>query len=76
MGKEVKLIYDAVSIPNGWDLENIVHVWKEHGLVIYDSYNKGDKPFLVDVENTDDVLIDIGTVSKETIVKIQKLIKE
>jgi hypothetical protein len=68
------LVYDVCSAPDGMTLDKIVSIWKEHNLVLYDSFN-GKQPLIYDYEDIDGALIDVSTTSKEKLVEIQKLLK-
>ena len=42
---EETLVYDICTVPEGVNLDKVIMVWKEHNVVIYDSF-KGNEPFL------------------------------
>jgi len=33
------LVYDIASVPQGIDIEQIMYMYKQHGVVIYDSFS-------------------------------------
>lgn len=73
-----KVVYDIMSTPDGADLTLIMRVYQKHGVLIYSSMN-GNAPVLFDPmddkEQEADTLIDVGTVGKEKLKEIQKLLK-
>ena len=70
-----KLVYDICATPEGWNLDKIVQIWKEHNIVLYDSHN-GDKPFIYDSKDIEGVLVDVSNTTPEILSKISNLIKE
>lgn len=72
--KKHTLVYDLASIPNGRTLEEIMGVWVRDKIVIYDSDN-GSKPVIVNLEDTEIVMIDVSNAKKEVLVQIEKLLK-
>ena len=72
--KKPMLIYDICSVPHGFELQKVVHIWKEHNFVMWDSENGGNEPILT--EETEGVLIDISNTTPEILNKINKLIEK
>ena len=68
------LIYDICSVPDGITMEKIVHIWKEHKLVLYDSHN-GETPTIIDPENMKGVLVDMSNTDEKTLKQVQKLLE-
>jgi hypothetical protein len=42
--KEDILIYDIMTTPQGIDLEKIVYLFREHNVILYDSFKGGTSP--------------------------------
>ena len=59
---ELVLLYDTETLINGWTLDTILELFKDHGVVIYDSCNGGHKPKVIMVNKTDKKvkMIDVG----------------
>lgn len=68
------IVYDICSTPEGVTLDKVMGVWKEHEVLIYDSF-KGNEPFIYDCEDIDGKMLDIASEKQETIDKINKLLK-
>ena len=69
------LVYDICSTPDGIDLEKILHIWKNHEFILYDS-TKGTPPSIINPENSKAVLVDVSNTSEEKLSEIQKLIND
>lgn len=71
---EKAIVYDICAVPEGVNLDKIMQVWKEHDVLIYDSF-KGKTPFIHDLEDTSKVLLDISEADQEKINQINKLLQ-
>ena len=74
MSEVSALVYDICSVPDGMTMDKIVHIWKEHKLILYDSHN-GQSPTIIDPENMKGVLVDMSNVDEETLKRVQKLLE-
>ena len=41
------VVIDVASIPNGWDVNKLFEVMNKHGVLLYDSFKGGDKPYML-----------------------------
>lgn len=66
MENESTLLLDLNSIPQGWDLEQLLHCWRVMKVVFYTSENGGVKPEFVNSVK-DIKVVDISGMSSEEI---------
>lgn len=45
--KKETLVIDLRSIPIGWDVEKVLHTWKEQGVIVVDSFRGGHMPKII-----------------------------
>lgn len=55
--KKVTIIYDLSTVPDGWELSDVMYGYKEMGVIIYDG-RMGNAPVVLDEETE---VIDIRT---------------
>lgn len=56
------LIYDIKSFPHdiGLSMEQIIQLFKEQKVVIWDSHNEGHKPEVINIEDIEVTFIDVS----------------
>jgi len=60
--KKTIVAIDVVSIPKGWDLESLLKVKEEHGIVLYDSHEGGKAPIVIKGDDGLEVeIVDVNT---------------
>ncbi len=73
MDNNISLIYDIHSCPKGLNIDNIYNIMKNSGIVVYDSYNKGKEPIIIDSNALS--LMDVHFLSeKEMLEKFDNII--
>tara|TARA_R110000803_G_scaffold183343_1_gene245683 strand:- start:301 stop:591 length:291 start_codon:yes stop_codon:yes gene_type:complete len=70
------LIYDINAIPNectGWDMEKIVYLFKQRGILFYDGDN-GEKPEVKNVKDIDVRFVDVSREENQKILNNYKFV--
>lgn len=74
MSDKKTLIYDCLSAPNthGVNFEQVVKMFREHGVVVWTSEFYGEEPKVVSGEIHDIRFLDLGGMTKEEIDALMK----
>lgn len=62
---KLSLIYDIKSIPKGLNIDNIYNIMKNSGIIVYDSYNKGKEPIIINSNELS--LMDVHFLSEKEV---------
>ena len=67
--KEIKdlVVFDLATMIQGWDLNKTMTIMKEHNILLYDSFNGGHKPFIMNQVDSTLKIIDHSTLSHQEI---------
>lgn len=67
MDKKLNLIYDIRSCPKGLNIDNLYNIINNSGIVVWDSYNKGKEPIIIDSNELS--LMDVHFLSEKELLE-------